>query len=195
MTNHVHMLIKENEEIGKSIKRITVGYVQWYNNKYGRTGHLFQNRYRSETVEDEKYLLTVLRYIHQNPLKAEIVSKMEEYAWSSYKDYILNYDGKETGIDTELIMGYFKTQKEFKNFMNESNDDEFLEYEEKKKYTEKELTKAINRIINIEQINKLPKKERDETIMNIYQATGASIRQLSKSTGIGRGIIARAIKM
>jgi len=75
MDNHVHLLIEENEEIGTSVKRITVGYVQWHNNKYGRTGHLFQNRYNSEVVETESYLVTVLRYIHQNPVKANIVKE------------------------------------------------------------------------------------------------------------------------
>ncbi|SHK30443.1 transposase, partial [Paramaledivibacter caminithermalis] len=47
MDNHVHLLIKEGEEVGASIKRMTVSYVQWHNNKYGRTGHLFQNRFKS----------------------------------------------------------------------------------------------------------------------------------------------------
>ncbi|MFZ5946269.1 MAG: transposase [Bacillota bacterium] len=47
MDNHVHLVLKEAEDIGTSIKRITVGYVHWHNNKYGRKGHLFQNRYLS----------------------------------------------------------------------------------------------------------------------------------------------------
>jgi len=67
MDNHVHLLMEEGEEIGTSIKRITVGYVQWHNNKYARTGHLFQNRYNSEVVETEDYLITVLRYTQQSP--------------------------------------------------------------------------------------------------------------------------------
>ncbi|NPV43358.1 MAG: hypothetical protein HPY70_05175 [Firmicutes bacterium] len=59
MDNHVHLLLKKNDEdIGTSIKRITVGYVGWHNNKYGRAGHLFQNRYMSEPVETES-----LRYM------------------------------------------------------------------------------------------------------------------------------------
>ena len=56
MDNHAHILMKEGEELGKSVKRITVGYM-WHNDKYGRIGHLFQNRYKSETVEDENILL------------------------------------------------------------------------------------------------------------------------------------------
>ena len=84
MDNHVHLLIQESEEIGTSIKRLTVGYVQWHNNKYARTGHLFQNRYMSEVVETEEYLISVLRYIHQNPVKAKMVKNCTNYLWSSY---------------------------------------------------------------------------------------------------------------
>ncbi len=79
MDNHIHLLIKEKEDIGTSIKRITVGYVGWHNRKYERTGHLFQNRYLSECINTESYLITVLRYIHQNPVKAKMVESVEEY--------------------------------------------------------------------------------------------------------------------
>jgi len=59
MDNHIHMLIKEDEEIGKIIKPITVGYVVWHNKSHERTGHLFQNRYLSEPVETENYFIAV----------------------------------------------------------------------------------------------------------------------------------------
>ena len=68
---------------------------------------------KGETVEDEKYLIVVTRYIHQNPAKAKIVTKAEDYKWSSYKDYIASYNGKTTKIDTELIMSYFIAQDSF----------------------------------------------------------------------------------
>ncbi len=61
MNTHVHLLLQESEEIGVSMKRITVSYVQWFNRKYNRVGHLFQNRYKSEPIEDERYLVSVLR--------------------------------------------------------------------------------------------------------------------------------------
>ena len=64
MTNHVHMLIEAGEEPLEIVfRRIGSSYVKWYNQKYERTGHLFQDRYRSENVETEQYFMTVLRYI------------------------------------------------------------------------------------------------------------------------------------
>src|SRR6056297_3473731 len=65
MSNHIHLLIKETEEeLGEIFKRIGARFVYWYNSKYSRTGHLFQGRFKSEVVESDSYLLTVLRYIH-----------------------------------------------------------------------------------------------------------------------------------
>ena len=67
MGNHVHLLIKESDEpIGDVMKRISSSYVFYYNHKYDRVGHLFQDRYRSEPCEDLSYFITLLRYIHQN---------------------------------------------------------------------------------------------------------------------------------
>lgn len=89
MTNHIHLLLKEtDEEISKAMKRICSSFVYWYNWKYERCGHLFQERYKSEAVETDTYLLTVLRYIHQNPVKAGLTKTSQEYNWSSYNDYI-----------------------------------------------------------------------------------------------------------
>ncbi len=75
MDNHVHLLIHEGEDvISTVIKRICSSYVYWYNKKYERVGHLYQERFKSECVEDNNYFINVLRYIHQNPVKAGIVS-------------------------------------------------------------------------------------------------------------------------
>ena len=71
MTNHVHLLLRETDEpLEVVFKRIGSRYAYWYNNKYQRIGHLFQDRFKSENVEDDAYFLTVLRYIIQNPMKA-----------------------------------------------------------------------------------------------------------------------------
>ncbi len=85
MGNHIHLLLKEEkEELGIIMRRIGSSYVYWYNWKYKRCGHLFQDRYKSEAVEDERYLLTVLRYIYQNPLKAGLVKDIGAYKLSSF---------------------------------------------------------------------------------------------------------------
>jgi hypothetical protein len=69
------------------MKRICTGYARWYNWKYERSGHLFQNRYKSEPVENDGYFLTVIRYIHNNPFKTALVKTPEEWEWSSCNAY------------------------------------------------------------------------------------------------------------
>ncbi len=196
MDNHVHLFIAESEEIGESIKRITVGYVQWHNNKYGRTGHLFQNRYKSEVVETESYFITVLRYIHQNPVKAKIVNRAAEYRWSSYNEYILEYRGKNTSMDAELIKTYYRKQKDYEEYVNKVNNDECLEYKIKKKYTDNNLRSIINKEFKIStsEMTKLTVEERARIIKNIYKDITTSVRQLSRVFGIGKSIIEKVIK-
>ena len=90
MSNHIHILIKvEKEDLDLIMKRIAGRYVYWYNWKYYRKGHLFQDRFKSEPIEDDSYFLTVLRYIHQNPVKAGIVKSIDDYLFSSYNNYLI----------------------------------------------------------------------------------------------------------
>src|SRR6266540_25731 len=79
MGNHVHILLHEQkDEIATIMKRVGVSYARWYNWKYDRVGHVFQDRYKSEVVEDERYLMSLLQYIHNNPVAAQIVTEPEE---------------------------------------------------------------------------------------------------------------------
>lgn len=194
MDNHVHLLIEESEEIGISIKRITVGYVHWHNNKHGRTGHLLQNRYLSEPVESEKYLLAVLRYIHQNPQKDMLVKQAKDYLWSSYIEYIALYNREETNIDGQLVRSYFNNSNKFEKFMGEYDNQNFLEYKQVKKHTDNMLRNIIKKEFNSDNISGLLIEERNKLINEIYQNTGVSIRQLGRVLGVGKGVIENALK-
>ena len=91
MPNHVHLLIGESpqgETISQVMKRIGAKYVYWYNLCYERIGPLFQDRFKSEAVKDDAYFLTVLRYIHRNPLKVGIAAGLSVYLHSSYASYL-----------------------------------------------------------------------------------------------------------
>ena len=80
MGNHIHLLIKEGTETLEQVfKRICGRFVYWYNVKYRRVGHLFQDRFKSEPVDSNEYLLTVVRYIHQNPIKAGLCKRVSDY--------------------------------------------------------------------------------------------------------------------
>ena len=94
-------LIKDQEDIGSTIKHLAVMYAMYYNQKYSRSGHLFQDRFKSEPVNDMAYFVTLLRYIHQNPTKtkAGMVSKVGDYDWSSWKEYTGEVPGA-LGLET-----------------------------------------------------------------------------------------------
>jgi REP element-mobilizing transposase RayT len=197
MDNHVHLLIKQNNEsIGRSIKRISGSYVYWFNRKHKRVGHLFQERFKSEVVEDDKYFLNVLRHIHQNPISAGLIKKIGEYQWSSYLDYI---GRKHILTDTGFALRMFsddttKAMDQFNKFMKESNDNKYLEYEEKNRLLDSEVKKYLLRkgITNISELSQMAKSQRDEIIRVIKLMDGVSIRQISRITGISKSVIDRA---
>ena len=85
MNNHVHLVIGiEAENLSNAMKSLSLKYVLYFNKKYERSGPLFQNRFNSKCIENQKYFLDVCRYVHQNPEKAGIC-KTSQYKWSSYK--------------------------------------------------------------------------------------------------------------
>lgn len=90
MPNHVHLLIAEkNWKVGEVIKSIASCYVLYYNKKYGRIGHLLQDRFKSEPCNNSEYFITLFRYIHQNPVKAGMVKTAKDYLYSSWRnDYL-----------------------------------------------------------------------------------------------------------
>lgn len=196
MDNHVHILIKEGEDIGTCMKRMTVSYAIWHNKKHERTGHLFQNRYRSEVVDNEIYLKTVLRYIHRNPVKANIVLRPGNYKWSSYNDYIQMYNGKDRFVDGELIKSLYPEKSQFELFMQVENEDECMDYENKLNYSDTQIREIIFRdyAINSNDIKQLPKQERAIILKKLYQEVGVSVRQLSRIVGISKSVIGTEIK-
>ena len=123
---------KEREEtIGTAFRRIGASYVYWYNGKYSRTGHLFQDRFRSEPVETDQYFLTVMRYIHQNPLKAGIAKKIQDYSWSSYREYNQNPEICDTAFALNMFsMEHANALRLWAKYNQGKNNDRCLEYDD-----------------------------------------------------------------
>lgn len=119
MTNHVHLLIQaNNKEVSYLIRRLHSMYAIYFNKKYNYIGHLWQDKYFPELIEDDKQMLATSRYIHLNPVRANMVKNAEEYPWSSFKKYI--GQEKEELISSEKILMYFKekdSRKLYKYFV------------------------------------------------------------------------------
>jgi len=195
MSNHIHLLIKEGEEdLGTVFRRVGAAYVYWYNWKYSRRGHLFQDRYKSEAVETDRYFLTVLRYIHQNPVKAGMVKKISDYPWSSYREYI----EKPKMCDIEFSLNLFSKDRDqairlFREFNLEENKDRCFEYDQNMRWKDPEAIAFIKRISRVQsplEIQILEKEKRNDIIRKCKEK-GLSIRQIERLTGVSFGVIRR----
>ena len=191
MGNHVHLLIKEgHEELTQIFKRIAGSYVYWYNWKYHRCGHLFQDRFKSEPVETDEYFLAVLRYIHQNPVKAKLCKYAEEYAYSSMKEYLSC--AELTDIDFALSV---ITKEQFIDFHREENTDQCLDITDNFRMTDEEAKILIRRIAKCDSATDFQLLDREKRGLYIQKLhkKGISIRQISRLTGISKKIIERNI--
>lgn len=188
MPNHIHLLIKEGtEDLGQVFRRIGASFVYWYNLKYDRTGHLFQDRYKSEAVEDDAYLLTVVRYIHRNPVKAGLCREPEEYRYSSLAEYEAN-----TLIDSASILG-MTGREEFYRYQHICSDDMCLDIaeHEKKRLSDQEVKRMMERTYHCSNPPEFQasEKETQEKILRMLLKEGASLRQVSRLTGATIGIV------
>ncbi len=87
MTNHVHLLVTPHspDSISRCMQYVGRYYVRFFNHRYRRTGTLFEGRFRSSIVQNQRYLLACQRYIELNPVRARMVEDPADYAWSSYR--------------------------------------------------------------------------------------------------------------
>ena len=192
MGNHVHLLIKtEGEPLPQIFKRICGRYVYWYNAKYQRTGHLFQDRFKSEPVDHEAYLFEVIRYIHQNPVKAGISRSISEYPYSSYAEYA----GRSGFVDTDYVFTMI-TRESLLAFCNEEHEaEDCLDVKDRpsSRVTDEMAIKIIRSVSgcnNAAEFQRLPLGIRNQYLRAIKKQ-GVSLRQLSRLTGISYYVVQR----
>jgi len=201
MDNHVHMVLRDDKnEISTIMKGIATSYAMYFNNKYGRVGHMFQNRFKSEAIEDDAYLIEVIRYIHNNPVKACIVENPAQYKWSSYQHYI-SPDKTRTIVDADYILrmiaeNQIEAVKELIRFTMERNDFQCLDQdegirtlEEGKAYLEQYMKKNWTAVDKVE-IDK-DKRIVNDLIVELRRNTSLSIVKIALLLGVNRGMVER----
>lgn len=190
MGNHLHLIMRVvKEPLDLIFKRICGRYVYWYNAKYQRIGHLFQDRFKSEPIENDGYFLSALRYIHQNPVKAGIVKKVGEYPYSSYNCYM--NPKINSLVDVEFALNMMSRQQ-FKEFHSEVSRGHYLDIRERPvRLTDeqaKEIIRKISKCKNTTEFQLLEIKTRNFYIEKLRKE-GLSIRQISRLTGVSKGIV------
>ncbi|NLL46620.1 MAG: transposase [Clostridiales bacterium] len=192
MGNHLHLIISaEIEPLEQIFKRICVRYVYWYNSKYHRVGHLFQDRFKSEPIKNEGHFLSVLRYIHQNPVKAGIVKNPQDYPYSSYNHYMKSKD--DSPVDTDFALDMM-SRKRLEEFHSEGSEDACLDIKERPyRLTDeraKEIVMKVSKCKNASEFQLLEIQMRNSCIRKMRKE-GLSIRQISRLTGVSKGIVER----
>lgn len=122
MPNHFHFLVRQNKDVAPSklMLRLCTSYSKYFNKKYDRVGHLFQDQFKQVLIEKDQHLKWLLAYIHQNPKIAKLVNDPEKYRWSSYREYLGVGNGQL--CDSSIVSEQFNDKNDFKKFVESSYD-------------------------------------------------------------------------
>jgi REP element-mobilizing transposase RayT len=183
MNNHIHLLIETKKApLSKIMQGINQRYTVFFNKKYSTVGHLFQGRYKTILCERDAYLLSLIKYIHINPVRAKILTVPERYKWSSHHSYIGKNSNKDI-VDTDLVLRMFsndktKARKLYRSFINDSLS-----------VKKDDLYKTIDqRILGSEQFVTMVMKTQDVKIERIKKKKEFSLFEIkSKDRQISRG--------
>ncbi|MCR3956994.1 MAG: transposase [Gudongella sp.] len=193
MSNHVHLLLKADmESLIRFFRRVNISYASNYNLINDRIGHVFQDRFRSEPVEDDTYFMQVVRYIHNNPVKAGLVSSPGSYQWSSYNEYIGKASFILSKAQKKVVMEFFSNKissferfhkvRDFNVYLDTKEEQQEVMYEHAQLIIEEHFTK--HGLDALDQLKK--KKDLLEDIVNeIYEKTGLSTRNIAKLLDVG----------
>ncbi len=185
MSNHVHLVIKsEPDDLASAFKSLNIKFAMYYNRKYQMVGHVFQDRFKSEVVETDEYLVNVIRYVHNNPVKAKIVDNPEMYEWSSYKDY--SFGRISEGMNFSWTL-FSQSPKTFSIFHQIEDPNEYLEIKEDlEKYRKQKVQEIIDDICETKDIE-------DDDIYNNDDALSEIVASLKSDSSLSRRQMAKLL--
>lgn len=140
MNNHYHLLIRTPEgNISRFMRHVNGVYTQRFNRKYKRDGSLFRGRFKAILIQADEYLTQVVKYIHNNPVKARVVNAREKYKWSSHLAYLKGKSPKEW-LELMPVLSLFSLKRKlaivhYKEFMGHPVKDEVTQFYSKKNQT------------------------------------------------------------
>ncbi|HWP98071.1 MAG TPA: transposase [Syntrophomonadaceae bacterium] len=204
MSNHIHLLL-DASDVAKLMRQVNTSYAVYFNRKYQLVGHLFQDRYRSEPIEDDRYLLAVARYIHNNPVNINIVGHPGDYRWSSFGVYGIDNIDFRYIVDRDLILDMFSNVREeamklFINFSLVEDDTVYLDVEEqpiRDITTEQEAIAFIANFLRSRQSHfsiydlSSNKVMRNEIIAQLKIRSTLSARSIASLLNVDRGVVER----
>ena len=190
MGNHVHLLLKEEAEpLSQIFRRLGARYVFWFNWKYERTGHLFQDRFKSEPIESEEYFIMALMYLYQNPVKAGLCKHPKDYEWCSRR-----FLGMGGIVDEAELLG----KASIESIMEMENEEISLDFLEPRigrrmAMSDEEAFGHIKKtggVKSVMEFQSLDRESQGKTLAALHRL-GASQRQLARLSGLSRPVVAR----
>ena len=217
MDNHVHLLLDDQKnEVSHMMHGLTTAYAQYFNSKTGHVGAVFQGRFTGVPITDDRQLLQAVRYIHENPAKANIAA-IDRYRWSSYQEYLgapgltrtetvldmvqgpegfialCSDDGGAVYVPRQLILDMVGGPKGFRELFQ---DERYAYYyvRASRRVADDEALSAARCALEGRQpgdIKALCREDRDEALRRLRE-TGLTVKQIERLTGIGKSSITRA---
>lgn len=196
MENHVHVVLLDPDgRLSDVMRTLLTRYANRFNARTGHVGHVFQERFFSETIESDRQLLAAVRYVHLNPEKGGLCAA-EKYRWSSYSEYVGNKTAQLTR--TDIVLDMLQGTEGFARLIRQPDDAyayvprcELLDEDDA-------LTIATDALLAAGlcapgDVKGLSKPRRNKAIV-VLSKLGFSIRRIERMTGVGRGTIAYVLR-
>ena len=218
MTNHYHCLVETaDRNLSKGMQQLNVLYTQRFNRRRSLSGHLYQGRYKAILIQKENYLLELTRYVVLNPLRADMVKKLEDWPWSSYLATINAVSAPEW-LDVDWLLGQFGKQRKqairaYARFVMEGKglpspldqtrhqlllgDDNFIgQYKQNKKPEAlREISKAHRRILALSLDEyKQNHSSRNEAMARAYLSGAYSMAEIGEYFDVHYMTVSRAVR-
>lgn len=190
--NHAHFVIQGSEiEISSLMRRVGVSYAHWYRRQHYHEGAMFKGRPQTELLKDDSALLRTVRFVHQEPVRDGISDTMEGYPWSSYWMYLKG----NNDIDRAAIDRILTPWGSFEDYMSLHDAGLYLEEQPARfGYTDQEVEERVRRQLkgkSMLEFQVMPHAYRNYILAHLRFIDRISILQLSRVTGLGRGVIQR----
>ncbi|MCQ2588276.1 MAG: transposase [Treponema sp.] len=193
MNNHIHLEISNaTKSMAKLVKKLACSYVPYFNKKYKRTGHLFQGRYISIPIFDEQQFMDIAAYIINNPEQAGYC-RHNKYKWSSFR-YYFDKNSNQDFVYSKLLLDIAGSKKKLKEFFKTGwkkihQDDHYNPI----LHNDDLVILFIKQLLNIDNLLSVCKLdfERKNAYLKTVLNTGLPVNQISRLTGVPRGLLYR----
>jgi len=196
MDNHYHLLVEnQRENLSSAIRQINSSYAMYFNKRYERVGHLWQDRYKSWFILDSNHLFILFRYIEQNPIKAGMTQRVGEYKYAS--SYCFLKDAIPRFLQNSFVLREFNTVELFKTLEMKLNKEEIKSLE---KLKTKRFKQEANKVVEVIQtplddifFSTCSKEERNKAILKAFEE-GHSKSQIARKIGLSVAGVSKIIK-